>query len=161
VVTGSFAGMIDFGGGNVPSANDAMTRDVFVTKLAAANGAHVWSNGFAKASDQIGNRVAVDGRNNVIVTGAFKSKIDFGGGDIASPGSAFNVFVAKFRADGTHIWSKSFGDNTDQNGWDVAVDPLGNVIIAGGFQGTANFGGAMNTLTSLDGFDIFAVKLKP
>lgn len=41
LVSGSFAGTLDFGGGAVPGR-------VFVTKLAGSDGAHVWSRGFGE-----------------------------------------------------------------------------------------------------------------
>ncbi len=49
LVSGSFAGALDFGGGAVPGR-------VFVTKLAGADGAHLWSRGFGQepSNTQIG-----------------------------------------------------------------------------------------------------------
>lgn len=42
-----------------------------------------------------------------------------------------------------HAWSQRFGDASTQLVYDIATDASGNVIIAGHFEGTVNFGGSM------------------
>jgi hypothetical protein len=67
--------------------------------------------------------------------------------------------VAKLGPDGSHLWSKRFGDAAGfQSANDVAVDALGNVIVGGTFSGTVNFGGVNLTATASDAF---VVKLGP
>lgn len=56
----------------------------------------------------------------------------------------------------THLWSQHFGDATTQFARSVATDESGNVIIAGFFRGTVNFGGS--NLISVGGIDIFVAK---
>ena len=60
---------------------------------------------------------------------------------------------------GKHLWSKRFGDAGTQAANAIAADASGNVIVAGRFEGTVDFGGG--ALTSAGLSDIFIVKFKP
>ena len=66
------------------------------------------------------------------------------------------MFVAKFSADGSHQWSKHFGDATAQEPFDVAVDKTDDVAITGCLSGSADFGGGV--LTSAGDCDVFVAK---
>jgi deoxycytidylate deaminase len=151
ILTGYFHTTVDFDGGALTSAGG---WDIFVAEL-GADGAHLWSKRFGDADDQYACAVAADASGNVIATGYFWGTVDFGGGALTSAGT-YDVFVAKFAADGAHLWSKRFGDGSEQNGYAVAADASGNVIVTGHFQGTADFGGG--ALTSAGGWDIFVAK---
>src|SRR5262245_37224475 len=99
--------------------------------------------------------VATDTNENVIVTGYLQGTVNFGGGNLTSAGGP-DIFVAKFNSGGVHQWSQRFGDVSSQHAFSVATDASGNVIVAGYFQGTVNFGGG--NLTSAGFEDIFVVK---
>ena len=121
-------------------------------------GDHVWSKRFGDGSSQNGQGVTIDPMGNVLLVGYFQGTIDFGGGTLTSAGSN-DVYVAKLAPDGTHIWSKRFGDAVDQRGQALGIDAAGNIYVSGWFAGTINFGG--NALTSAGGEDSFLVKLSP
>ena len=91
VVTGFFAGTVDFGGGRLTSA---AVEDIIVAKFSGADGAHLWSKRFGSTNGERGNGVAVDSSGNVAVTGFFQLTVDFGGGGLASAGSA-DIFLLK------------------------------------------------------------------
>lgn len=152
IVTGSFAGTIDFGGGTLTSAGGT---DIFLAKL-DVDGRHVWSWRFGDGQNQAGNGVAVDGAGGVYLTGFFSGTVDFGGGALASAGSR-DVFVARFDAAGNHVWSERFGDAGTQNGTGLAVDGSGSVVVVGFFVGSIDFGGG--TLTSAGLEDAYLAKL--
>jgi hypothetical protein len=151
IVTGSFYGTVDFGGGALTSAGG---EDIFIAKF-ASDGAHLWSKRFGGGSDQKPTAVAVDASGNVIVTGYFYDAVDFGGGALTSAGLK-DIFVAKFDPDGAHLWSKRFGDGSDEESTAVAVDALGNAIVTGFFWGVVDFGGG--ALTCAGPYDIFVAK---
>ncbi len=90
LVTGFFRGTVDFGGGALTSAG----WDIFVAKYDAA-GAHLWSQRFGDTDLDGGGAIAVDGAGDVLVTGRFRGRVDFGGGPLTSAGSR-DIFVAKF-----------------------------------------------------------------
>jgi FlgD Ig-like domain len=150
-VTGGIQGTVDFGGGPLTSAGD---YDIVVAKF-DANGNHQWSQRFGDANFQLFIFVAVDGTGNVAISGSFDGEVDFGGGPLASAGGS-DIFVAKFDADGTHLWSRHSGDEHQQSGGLVSADASGSIVITGWFWGTADFGGG--PLTSAGGYDIFVAK---
>ena len=151
VVTGSFTGTVDFGGGNLVSAGGT---DIFVAKY-NASGVHQWSQRFGSTSNDVGYAVAVDGSGNVLVTGNFQGTVNFGGVNLVSAGN-FDIFLAKYNASGVHQWSQGFGSTGFDDGEAVAVDGSGNVVVTGPFSGTVNFGGV--NLVSAGGFDIVVAK---
>jgi hypothetical protein len=154
VVAGRFTGTVDFGGGALSSAGG---DDVFVAKF-TPDGTHIWSKRFGDASAQYATDLVVDGPGNVTITGYLDGSVDFGGGDLTGAGS-IDIFVAKFDPAGAHLWSKRFGDSDEQQALGIAGDPSGNVIIAGYFDGTVNFGGG--DLTGAGDYDVFLAKFDP
>jgi hypothetical protein len=157
VVTGWVSGSADFGGGSLTSAG---AIDIFVAKF-DPDGAPIWSHLFGGPGSQLGWSLAVDPASNVVVTGYFSGAVDFGGGtgEIVSAGLD-DIFVAKFKPDGTALWSKRFGDPGSQAGFGVATDASSNVCVTGKMLGTVDFG-IPPPLASMGGEDIFVTKLSP
>jgi uncharacterized protein (AIM24 family) len=136
VLTGYFFGSLDFGGGPLTGQTS-----LYVAKL-DAGGNHIWSKAFDAA---IGHSIAADPSGNVVVTGEFYGNVDFGGGPLTNSGNE-DIFVAKFDANGSHLWSRGFGDgHVNQVGRSIAVDAADNVIVTGALTGTADFGGGPRT----------------
>ena len=134
-ITGLFGGTIDFGGGALTSAGGS---DVFVAKLDAA-GEHLWSMGFGNNSNQYGSAVAFAPGGDVVIAGAYAGSIDFGGGTFTSAGGS-DAFLAVFGSGGVYKWSKSFGNNANQSAAGVVVQPSGNIVVAGSFEGQIDLG---------------------
>jgi hypothetical protein len=157
LVTGAFDGTTNYGGTNLVSAG---SNDIFLAKFNSA-GVHAWSKRFGSNGGPSGNdwgaAVATDASGNVFLTGYFSGTVDFGGGGLTS-GGGFDIFLAKYDADGAHLWSKRFGSVSlvDDVGSAVAVDVLGNVIVAGSFNNTVDFGGGGKTSAGLR--DMFIAK---
>ena len=143
VVTGSFTGSADFGGGALTTVGSA---DVVIAKYSGA-GAHVWSKrvgsvgldqGFGVAIDQSANCDGLGGTNCVIVAGTFGYTMDFDPGpgiaQLTTAGAA-DAFVAKYSSTGTYIWAKRIGGSnsvTNDALAGVAVDESANCDGAGG-----------------------------
>ncbi|MBW2523280.1 MAG: hypothetical protein JRI23_03855 [Deltaproteobacteria bacterium] len=134
VMTGRFEGVVDFGGGDITSN----AEDIVLAKFDPA-GNHLWSKGFGGSSFDEGYAVAIDGSDNVLLTGYFDDIADFGGGNLVASGG--DIFLAKFDSSGNHLWSKDFGDANLETGNGVATDGSSNVILTGRFNGTVDFGG--------------------
>ena len=151
VVLGVLKGKADFGGGFLTSAGG---QDIYLVKY-SATGAYVWSARFGGAQNEVPKGIAIDSADNVVITGFFAGTVDFGGGPIT--GSSASGFVAKYSPAGAHLWSRrlSTGSVLDE-GTAIGVDGPGNVIVAGGFYGTVNFGGG--SLTSAGSEDIVLLK---
>ena len=120
--------------------------------------AHQWSYRFGDAAYQWANSIAADRWGNVAACGSFSGTVDFGGGPLTDAGGIPDIFVARFNAAGTHLWSRSFSQVYNPDAW-VAADGFGNVFMAGNFDGTVNLGGS--PLTSAGSGDVFLAKLDP
>jgi len=156
LLAGTFQGTINLGGSTLTSGGK---DDIFIAKL-TSTGQHVWSKSFGDGYNQNATGIAADPDGNIIVTGGFVGNVNFGGGTLTSDTIFFqDVFIAKFGADGTHVWSKRFGDKNIQQPRGLAVDNAGNTIIVGYFQNDVDFGGG--TLTSAGLFDAFVAKFNP
>ena len=152
IVTGRFEGTINFGGSDLTSAGD---EDIFVVKF-SQYGIHQWSKRFGSIGDDQGIDVAVDAAGSIYLTGYFEDTVELGGASLISAGGR-DIFVAKFGFDGTHIWSFSYGSSFgNDEGHSVAVDGSGDVVVAGEFGNTLNYGGF--NLVSNGGTDIFLAK---
>jgi hypothetical protein len=98
--------------------------------------------------------VAVDDQRNVVISGNFDGNIDFGDGShTASEG----MFVVKFDVSGNVLWSRDYDSGQVPTGaTDVAVDPFGNVLMAGYFRNS------LDTPMPLSGAaDAVVIKLDP
>jgi PKD repeat protein len=124
----------------------------------ADSGELTWVRGFGGSLYDESRSIAVDGGGNIVVAGRFKGSGDFGGGLLASA-AYLDVFVAKYSAAGQHLWSQRFGGVGDDIATAVAIDRGGNILMAGSFAGTVDFGGG--PLTSAGESDIFVAKYSP
>jgi hypothetical protein len=150
-VIGSFEQSVNFGGGSFTSAG---LRDVFVAKY-SATGAHVWSKRFGSSGDDVGYGLAVDSAGDVLITGKFQGSVGFGGTSLTSAGGD-DIFLVKLSgANGSHVWSKDFGNTSGDVALGVSVDSNKNVAMTGYFTGSINLGG---TLLSGSGLDVFVAK---
>ena len=119
-------------------------------------GAYLWSKALGGGGIDVGHAVAVDSTGNVTVTGAFRGTANFGGTDLTAAGG-YDIFVARFDADGVHMWSKRYGGAGDDVARGLAADSVGGIVVTGGFQSAIDFGG--DALTSAAGKDVFIASL--
>jgi hypothetical protein len=145
---------VDFGFGAVTSSNP----DIFLLKLSPA-GAPIWCKQFGGTGLDVGNAVAIDSHDNVLITGyfgAYGSAVDFGFGGLTSAGGR-DIFLAKYTSAGSPVWAKRFGGTSDDWGTSLSVDRRDDsVVMTGNFNGSVDFGGG--ALTSAGGRDIFLAK---
>src|SRR3989338_2014938 len=162
IVGGYFQGNVSFGGPILRSnayswIDNANVKDAYIAKY-DSSGIYVWSKQLGGISDYAINVLAIDGQNNVIVTGYVGGSVDFGNGAVTTSAGGKDMFVAKYSgSDGSHIWSKRFGGIYDDYGYGLAVDSNNDLIITGQFMEQINFGGGL--LVSAGGGDMYAVKL--
>ena len=112
-----------------------------------------------------GQAVVVDSVGNTYVTGRTASA-DFP----ATPGTfdtthngGDDVFVSKFRPDGSLEWSTLLGGSGNDFSKDIALDATGNVYVTGGTV-SGNFpisAGAFQSALKPGGGDAFVAKLSP
>jgi len=90
--------------------------------------------------------------------GELDAATDFGGGALTPTGS-FDLFAAKFSANGTELWSYLYGDDQPQLGNAVAAGPDNDLWLVGFFAGTLTFGST--PLTNGSAADAFFARLDP
>jgi cysteine-rich repeat protein len=152
-ITGYFYNTVNFGGGSLTSAGSG---DIFVAKF-SASGAHEWSKRFGGTNVDYGNAIAVDGNNEIIITGSFKGTVDFGGGAFSSLSD--DIFVAKYSGFGGYQWSEHYRAPWYQFGSAIAVNGNSNIAVTGKFENTVDFGNGPHT--SNGDYDIFLFTTEP
>jgi hypothetical protein len=115
-----------------------------------------WSRSFGSVERDDVTAVTVDIAGNVYFTGSFRDVADFGGGPITAGGED-DVYVVKLDTDGRHVWSRRFGDGNYQRGTAIAIDGAGNVVVAGSYGGSIEFGNKV--LNAEGGESIFVLTL--
>ena len=90
-----------------------------------------WVRQFGTNGSDQGEAMAVDASGNVYVAGFTTGTLP----GQTSAGAA-DVFLRKYDAAGTVIWTRQFGSSAADEGRAVAVDGSGNVYIAGYTEGT-------------------------
>jgi hypothetical protein len=132
--SGGAGGSVSAGGGDA-GGGDAGGGLVSGAGCAAKS----WGRGFADSySYEYGESIALDAACNVLVAGSFGGTMDLGGAKLT--GQDEDLFLVKLDGEGHHVWSKSFGTEPFQGSARVAVDPSGDVYLAGTFDGTVDFG---------------------
>ena len=149
-VTGIFSGAAVFGEGeaNRTELTAVGTYDIFVARY-NSDGTLAWaSRAGGEETDggytDIGWAVTTLSDNSIVVTGEFQGSARFGEGGpnetlLASAGSG-DIFIAKYRSDGTFEWAKRAGGIGKDTGKDIATLSDDSVVVAGSFSGTAVFG---------------------
>ena len=154
IVVGVLNGTVDFGGGALSSDQSG---DVFIAKF-MPGGAHRWSKSYGGTGYPSVAAVTVGESDHILITGVLSGSASFGGAMLTSAGSS-DVIVAKYSPTGEHVWSKRLGGTSRDVSRAIALDGQDNVLVAGRFEGTADFAGP--SLTSAGSADIFLVKLSP
>lgn len=114
--------------------------DAFVVKY-DANGTPQWAKLGSGNTHDKPYSIAVDGGNNIYITGSFNSStITFGANSLANgtdDGSTYDVFIAKFDNLGTSQWIRGSTSNAnttdDAFGYGISTDGAGNVYVGGAF----------------------------
>jgi hypothetical protein len=121
------------------------------------DGAVLHANVFGSLGIDSGRGAAVAPGGRFALTGTFKGNINFGGNQLSSSVDYDDLFVATFEQDGTHVWSKRWGDASTQQGTAIVFDQAGDVVVAGINYGTIDFGGDPKSAEGLA--DLFVAKL--
>lgn len=145
---GDFNGSFLFGANTFSSAG---YEDIFVAKY-NNNGVLQWAQQAGGSSSDLAKGIGIDGNGNVYVSGIVNGTAIFGG--FSYIGNSDNdIFIAKYRNDGSFNWvRRAASDNVDMVN-SMVVDANGLVTITGHFENTIGFGNT--TLTSAGSKDVF------
>lgn len=140
---GQFKGTVDFDPGTGTTNLISGTSYNGYISCYSSTGALVWAKSIYSASgESYVTGVVADASANVYACGYFKSQVDIDPGsgttNINSGGQQYDAFVVKLDATGNLMWYKTIG-TTSANEYfdDIAVDPSGNVYVAGNSGATS------------------------
>lgn len=160
-LTGSFAYVATFGNIQLKSAGGA---DIFVLAF-SPSGDELWGLRAGSSSlgfqSEAGKAIAVDGAGDIYLAGHFNGTALFGSTWLWARGNQ-DMFVAKI--DGaTHHWTwvSQAGGARKTRATQLDLDPAGDVVIAGTFEGSATFGSTTLSSGSYWVPDYFIAKYTP
>lgn len=126
---------------------------------------HVWTRTLGGTSADYAYDVAVDSNGFVYVFGVFQgTNVDFdatAGTDLGSSAGGNDLYLSKYAADGSYVWTKVTGGSSAEQSYGIAIDSQDNVYIAGSFNSSnVNFNkfGGTDTHSSAGLQDIFLTK---
>jgi Bacterial Ig domain/Putative binding domain, N-terminal len=148
------------------ATNSTLSASSSVTVSNAAapppTGTCLWSRHFGGSTVNAGGAspasIREDKNGNVVVVGGFSGSVDFGGGTVASTNGQ-EMFIVKYDASGTYLWSRQISSSGGNQATGVAVDSNNNLVVVGWFAGTIDFGAG--PLSSAGSWDIFVAKFAP
>lgn len=171
-LTGSFQGSVMIGGQTFSSFKGS--PDLFVAMF-EPDGKPRWVHNYGALGDQLGSKVLVDETGRVFVGGSFTGTIDFfESGTLTNttkeqPFTPTDIFVAKFKQDGTPLWAHAWGDadpnvlvgiQTIEGGvfWKNEMDE--NFVVFGGINsGSMDFDGAVQSLKAVGFEDAYMMSI--
>jgi hypothetical protein len=165
--TGDFRYSCDFdpGPGELifTAAGSVGAGDIFVQKL-DANGNLVWAKQLGGTGYDSGYSIATDPDGNVVVTGYFRSQMDFDPGPGTDNRYMYGIsdaYVLKLDADGNYLWAATMGGTQWDGGYSVVANPDGSILVGGDFIGTVDFdpGAGVLNMSSISDSDVFIQKL--
>jgi hypothetical protein len=154
IVAGDFAGAVDLGGGTLTAAGTSPARDIFVGRLGASDGHHLWSTRLGNDGWQSVVDLAVDAWDDITFTGTLRGAVDFGGLSLTATG--MDIYVARFDGDGAVTCASLLPSGDGDSPLAIGVDPGGEALLAGYYSGTVDFGGPQ--LSSQGAQDVFLTK---
>lgn len=143
LISGDYVGTLDFGKGALTSNG---LLDIFLAKLDPEDGTTQWSRSFGGPENDLASRLAIDSQDRIYLSVDADDDIDFGGGLLRGAGLS-DSFVVALDADGSHRWSRVFGDATTQASTFLALrGGDAGLIVSVNTPGEIDFGaGAMQS----------------
>lgn len=132
--TGNFQGSVDL---NKDSRSETSlgSNDVFVVKR-DSEGTVIWGRRIGDTLNDLGRDIAVDGSENVYLTGSFTNRLNLSSDGVPGLTSAGigDAFIIKLNPDASVNWSRSIGGTEADEGRGIAVDDRGNIYTTGLFR---------------------------
>jgi hypothetical protein len=152
--TGVLVGTVDMDPGpGIFNLTDSGFGDIYIMKI-DSSGIFQWAKQIGKSSYDEGRSLAVDGNNNVYITGFFSmDSTDFDPG----PGTFYftnisgaRTFILKLNSDGNFIWAKTLESIYENSARSLALDSASNIFLTGICGGTTDFdpGAGTDTLST-------------
>ncbi|MBG8552634.1 SBBP repeat-containing protein [Hymenobacter guriensis] len=134
--TGIFEGTLTLG--KVKLTASTGTTHIFLAKY-SPDGEALWITNLDGSGYVSSNNIAVDLSGNVYVAGTFNRDITLGATTLKT--SSSDVYLAKYNTQGVQQWVRQGGGQNHKNLKGIATNAQGEVIVAGDFQASIDFGG--------------------
>jgi hypothetical protein len=135
--------------------------DVFIAKYDSV-GRYLTAASIGGPGFEVGNAIACDKDNNIIVAGSFVSdSMNFGirGDSIIKPtNGGYDFFIAKYTPDGTLRFVQTGGGKQNDNMTALATDDADNIYVTGSFKSAGVVFNYEDTLFAKGDADIFFAK---
>ncbi|MEW6158413.1 MAG: immunoglobulin domain-containing protein [Verrucomicrobiota bacterium] len=148
---GDFTGSLNLSSPPIASSGG---KDVFVAKM-SSSGTVLWVRTLSGSQDQFANAATVDDFGNIYVAGFFSGSMTVGSLTLSSLG-LHDLFVAKFRDDGTPVWAKRIGWTDNDREVALCFTQVGELLVTGTVRGGASVDGTF--LEGINGSDGFLAK---
>lgn len=123
------------------------------------SGLTLWARRLGRGSDLEPVGLAAVPSGGVLVAGRYYGEVDFGGGVLPSPNNSYQAYVARYDAEGQHVFSRGFGGDFAEGARDIAVLADGSSLVVGDFSFRVDVG--LGELVSMGSDDVFVMKLDP
>lgn len=131
-------------------------NDFYIAKY-DASGNPVWAKNVGGTGNETGLGIATDANGNSCVTGNFSSSSVTFGTTTFTNGGGLDYFTVKYDASGNVTWAKTGTGVSNDVGYNLDLDPAGNVYVIGTTNSSSlTFGTTTLTLHGSD--DIFILK---
>jgi uncharacterized protein (DUF2249 family)/phosphoribosyl-AMP cyclohydrolase len=142
-LTGGFQGTVDFDASAATfNLSSNGSYDFFIAKYSSSGG-FIWAEGFGGVNLERAYALSLDANNNILVTGVFRSTVDFDFSlntyTISALTSTSDIFIAKYSNSGNFLWAKGIQSDDSKIVASLACDTNNNIFITGNFQDTCNF----------------------
>lgn len=118
---------------------DLGSTDFFLTKVDSA-GRVLWVRGLGGSLVDRGYGVVADAAGCAYVTGHYQSTDAQALGKTLANAGDYDIFVAKYDADGQLLWIQTAGGAGYDYGHGIALDSRGDVVVTGAIAGAGQFG---------------------
>lgn len=149
-ITGHFGSSVAFGPGSTWVFTAPGTHaDAFVAKL-DTSGHFKWVTQAGGPTFDSGDEIILFPSGDIGVVGSFSDTATFGAQKPISKGET-DMFASKLDPSGIFIWTATGGGINKDYGMGVALDSLGNLLIAGAFTSSISFGSHTLSNTTIVG----------
>lgn len=143
-VTGQYFGSVNFG--TITLQSNANSKDIFILKLNSL-GDVIWAKTEGGSGAENVYDIALDGLDNVIITGQFS-----GAGVLQNQNyqsdinpqlnqDSYDLFVAKYTSSGNPLWVQVGNAIYEDRGMALGTDSQNNIYLSGQFSDTLTFAG--------------------
>lgn len=120
----------------VGGPKDSLYATYFIAKY-NADGVCLWAKQAANTGSSWGNAIAVVPSNDIYTTGLISGKTSFGNNSLQPVRG--DIFLAKYKDNGTLSWVKTFGGSETDEGISVSAGTDGSLYLSGRFAASISF----------------------